>query len=617
MPQQNGLIVGIDFGTTHSLVGVVESGFPIVLADDEGNRLLPSVVCFHPGGEVLVGNEAVRARAAFPERTISSIKRILGRRFTDLSPDDFSAFPCPITKAPGGEPFLHLDDDLKKTPQDIAAVIFERLLKITQTALEDESVSDAVVTVPAYFNQAQREATRDAAKQAGWTVHRILNEPTAAALAYGLDRADSSQRIAVYDLGGGTFDLSVLELRDGVFEVTATAGDTALGGDDIDIALRDWLAKEIGLDGRELSAAQEALLLEKARQAKEALSESKSHTVDLPFFDQSESFSAEIHRKSLDSLALPILQRTRAIGKTTLLEAQQKGADPLDHLILVGGSTRMPLVREKTGEWFGLQPNLSQHPDEAVALGAGIQAGILCGRVRQVVLVDVTPLSLGIETIGGLMNVIIPRNTAIPARAGELFTNAVSGQSSMSVRILQGERELAKDNWLLGEVAVPFVPGPKGSARVGVQFEIDENGILTVLTRDTQTGKDLVLVIENAAVDVANEAVEKMVSESIDHAFEDMNERILVETRMKSEELLPAVETALEAVGEQISPEERKAIEQSAAKLRALLEMNPPPLAELQAANTQLDECTQNLAAVLAGLAMERAFVAENPSKKA
>lgn len=604
------VIVGIDLGTTNSLISVVDSGFPIVLADDEGRRIMPSVVSFLPGGKVAVGDEAARGKVIHSGTTVSSIKRVIGRRFSDLSEEEVEALPFSIKSGDNDELLIDLGSEGTRSPEEISAAILGKLKAVAESALES-SVDRAVITVPAYFSHSQREATKAAAELAGWQVERILNEPTAAALAYGLNQSEDVQTVAVYDFGGGTFDLSILELRDGVFEVIATAGDTHLGGDDIDNAVSDWLIREIGLKAEEISREQQATLLGAARKAKEALSEQEATTIDLPFFDGAASFSAELTREKLESLAAPFLEKTRIISQRAILEAKHKGTEEIDHLILVGGSTRMPLVRSRLEEWIGLKPNLTQHPDEAIAIGAGIQAGIMCGRVRQVILLDVVPLSLGIETIGGLMNVIIPRNTTIPTKAGELFTNGVSNQESMAVRVLQGERELAKDNWLLGEVAVPFEPGPKGSARVGVQFEIDESGILTVLTRDTKTGKDQILKIESSAVDVNDDAVEQMVSESVEHAFDDMNNRILTETRMKSEELLPAVDSALQLVGDHISEEEKAGIEASAARVRELIAMENPPLSDLKAANADLDAGTQNLAAILVEMAMEQAFSEE------
>lgn len=387
------LIIGIDLGTTNSLVGVVDSGFPIVLADENGERLLPSCVTFPAGREPLVGHEAVRARLLSPDRTVTSVKRLMGRTFADLTSEERLESPVPLVAGEGGGILLALDEKSRVTPEEVSALILARLRGLAEAALECP-VSKAVVTVPAYFNHSQREATRRAAEMAGFSVARILNEPTAAALAYGLDRLEGAATVAVYDLGGGTFDLSVLQMRDGFFEVVATAGDTRLGGDDFDRALALFLAGELALG--ELSETEEAALRVRAREAKEALSSSSAVTVRLPFFRDGRSFEIELTRERLERLLLPLIERTAPICRRAFAEAAEKGVGQVDRLILVGGSTRIPLVREKLHEWFGLEPDLSQHPDEAVALGAAIQAGMLCGRIRQILLVDVTPLSLGI-----------------------------------------------------------------------------------------------------------------------------------------------------------------------------------------------------------------------------
>ncbi len=596
------LIIGIDLGTTHSLVGVVDSGFPIVLADAAGERLLPSCVTWPAGQAPLVGTGAMRARALAPERTVASIKRFMGRPFADLTTEELETTSYRLVAGSRGETLVQLDGETLVSPEEVSALVLGRLRETAEQALE-QPVRRAVVTVPAYFNHSQREATRKAAELAGLSVERILNEPTAAALAYGLDRLGEDVSVAVYDLGGGTFDLSVLRMREGLFEVVATAGDTRLGGDDLDLALARHLAESLGLGV--LSESETAILRVRAREAKEALSTEETVAVRLPFFRDGKSYEIKVTRERFERLARPILDRTAPICRRAFAEAAEKGAASVERLILVGGSTRIPLVRESLREWFGLDPDLSQHPDEAVALGAAIQAGMLCGRVRQILLVDVTPLSLGIETFGGLMNVIIPRNSTIPVKAGELFTNAVDGQESMAIRVLQGERELAKDNWLLGEVVVPFSPGPKGSARVGVQFSINRDGLLEVLARDTATGEDHVLEIRDAAVDVEDEAVERMIGESIDFAFEDMNERVWTEAKLKSEELLPAVEAALDAIGGRLSDEERTLIAAAAAQVRTALADEAHDAKALKSANAALDEATQTLAALLVEAAFE------------
>ncbi|MEY2559153.1 MAG: molecular chaperone DnaK, partial [Verrucomicrobiota bacterium] len=486
-------IVGIDLGTTNSLIGVMDAGFPILIADVNGARLSPSVVSFPSEGESLVGQAAARMRALKPAQTIYSIKRFIGLRGDELREDD--ADVSYAIERQSGQPLRVVANDNRYSPEEISALILQKLKADAETAL-GHSVSRAVITVPAYFNDAQRTATKRAGELAGFTVERIVNEPTAAALAYGLDKLQSRSKIAVYDLGGGTFDLSILELNNGVFEVLSTNGNTRLGGDDIDRALLDSISN---IDERKPAGS--ARLAEALISAKHRLSTDETTSIDLPFFEDAKSLHLDLTREELERIARPIIERTRGHCLRSLADAKMTPAD-LDEVVLVGGVTRMPLVRKFVAEIFGREPNTSQNPDEAVAIGATIQAGILAGAVREVVLLDVTPLSLGIETFGGFMNVIIPRNSTIPIKAGEMFTTAVNNQRSMSIKVLQGEREMARDNWPLGQFEIAFEPAPKGVPRVGVQFEIDANGILHVLGRDTKTGAEKTVEI-NSAVDVS------------------------------------------------------------------------------------------------------------------
>jgi molecular chaperone DnaK len=595
-------IVGIDLGTTNSLIGVMDAGFPILIADRDGSRLTPSVVYLPETGDPVVGAAADRMRALFPERTFYSIKRLIGRRPGESEKEDF---PFAVTSQ-GGRTLLEIGQRLVQ-PEEISSLVLKKLKAEAELSLGN-SVSRAVITVPAYFNDLQRQATKRAGELAGFTVERIINEPTAAALAYGLDRLNDRSRIAVYDLGGGTFDISVLELNDGVFRVLSTNGNTRLGGDDIDRELVRLLKERI--TGRHPELRQEldnklflARVREIAHAAKLRLSTEDIVQVEIPFLSGNRSFSYSLTRQELEAVARPIIRRTRSHCLRSLDDAK---LDPrkLDEVVLVGGVTRMPIVRQFVAEVFQRLPNITQNPDEAVAVGATIQAGILSGQVQNVVLLDVTPLSLGIETFGGLMNVLIPRNSTIPCKAGEMFTNAVANQPAMQIVVLQGERELAKDNWELGRFDLEFEPVAKGLARVGVQFEVDADGILHVLARDTRTGRERVIEL-SSAVDVSDEAVEKMIAESLDHAFEDMAERLWTEAVLKSNELVPAVRSALTLVGDQIEIGDRRKIDALVDEVEASLQSHDPH--RLRKANAELDDGTQHLATLLIDRAMAEA----------
>ena len=565
-------ILGIDLGTTNSLVGVVDSGFPILFADKNGSRITPSVVSYSPDDVPIVGEAAKRMLSISPEITIASVKRKMGSKES-----------------------YHIHGK-SMTPEQVSADILIHLRNVAEEA-SGENFSKAVITVPAYFNDAQRTSTKRAAEIAGLEVVRIISEPTAAAIAYGLDKMGDKSRIAVYDLGGGTFDVSILELSDGVFQVLSTSGDTELGGDDVDAVLADFIYHKA--ENKKLSEASvevKILFSNAARRCKEALSLAKEYELKIPFYDGQKSFEMIFGLDLFNQLVTPLIEKTVKHCQKALMDSGLEKKD-LDSIILVGGSSRILKVHDLVERFFEKSPDLSQNPDESVAVGAVIQAGVLSGALKEVILLDVTPLSLGVETFGGLMNVIIPRNTTIPVKRGELFTNAVANQRSMSINVLQGEREMAIDNWKLGEFEIEFDSSSRGEARVGVEFSLDADGILTVLARDTFTGNEKVISINSSAVDVEDERVEKMVNESIEFAFEDMNQRIFAEAKLKSDELLPAVDNGLELVGNDLSSETTEDIRSKLEAVRKALEGDCSR--SLKEANDALDKATEPMAVLI------------------
>ena len=650
-----GKIIGIDLGTTNSLVATVDSGIPLVIADTAGRRLTPSVVHFPSAdAEPIVGHEAGHVRAVKPVETVYSVKRLIGRRGAEIS-DDEKQIMYPLKTDGGGAVTVPIHGR-NFSPEEISAAILRKLKRDAEIYF-GEPVTRAVITVPAYFNDAQRNATRRAGELAGFIVERIVNEPTAAALAYGLDKLGEKSKIAVYDLGGGTFDLSILELNEGVFQVLATNGNTRLGGDDLDKRLVEFLVEKVREAGgpnflfvgdevtsltsspkletpHVVSYNQRQAALSRIRDAAEAakikLSTESEIEITLPFLTPDFSFSCRLTRAELENLTRDIIARTRPHCLRALADAKVEPKD-LDQVILVGGQTRMPLVRKFVGGLFGCadfeetrggirlghdhhaaagpQLNTSQNPDEAVALGAAIQAEILSGGFKNVLLLDVTPLSLGLETFGGLMNVLIPRNTTIPVKAGEMFTTAVDSQRSMLIHVLQGERERAKDNWSLGQFTIEFKAAPRGSPRVGVQFEIDADGILHVLARDTRTGREKVVEMKSA-VDVEDAAVQQMVEESVEHAFTDLAARRWVEAKLGANETLAATRKALADWAGEIDAGYREKIEAAARGVEDALNTEnsvggPGDLKQLQTAVVVLDDATRPLADLLMDKAME------------
>ncbi len=566
-------VIGIDLGTTNSVVAVMEGGEPRVIPNQEGSRLTPSVVAFAKDGEILVGQVARRQAITNPENTVFSIKRFMGRRYEEVQ-EEIKKVPYKVVKAPNGDVRIEIRGKLY-SPPEISAVILRKLRNAAEAHL-GEKVTQAVITVPAYFNDSQRQATKDAGAIAGLEVLRIINEPTAAALAYGLDKKTDEQ-IAVYDLGGGTFDISILEIGQGVFEVKATNGDTHLGGDDFDQRIIDWIADEFkkqnGIDVRGDRMALQRLK-EAAEKAKIELSSTLQTEINLPFVTADATgpkhLVMTLTRAKLESLVADLIERTVEPCRLAMKDANVSESD-IDEVILVGGQTRMPKVQEVVKRLFGKEPHKGVNPDEVVAVGAAIQGGVLAGDVKDVVLLDVTPLSLGVETLGGVTTVLIPRNTTIPARKSEIFSTAADNQTTVDVHVVQGERPLARDNRTLGRfqlVGIP--PAPRGVPQISVTFDIDANGILTVAAKDMASGKEQQITI--TATSGLNKAdVERMVKEAEAHAAEDMERRQEIELRNQTDSLVYQTERTLGEQGTKLPEADRAAIEQALNEAREAL----------------------------------------------
>ncbi len=587
-----GKIIGIDLGTTNSCVAVMEGGDPTVIANVEGNRTTPSIVAFADNDERLVGQVAKRQAVTNPERTLYAIKRLIGRNFKDAEVQkSIEISPFKIIEGKGGSAAIEVEGK-NYTPAEVSAMI---LGKMKQTAEEylGEEVTDAVVTVPAYFNDAQRQATKDAGKIAGLNVQRIINEPTAASLAYGLDKK-GEEKIAVFDLGGGTFDVSILEIGDGVFEVKSTNGDTFLGGEDFDMRIVNWLADEFKREqGIDLRSDKMALqrLKEEGEKAKMELSTTNETEINLPFITADASgpkhLNIKLSRAKYEALVEDLVERTVGPCETALKDAGLSAAD-IDEVILVGGMSRMPKVQEKVKEIFGKEPHKGVNPDEVVAIGAAIQGGVLQGDVKDVLLLDVTPLSLGIETLGGVTTKLIEKNTTVPTKKSQVFSTAADNQPAVSIHVLQGEREMAQDNKTIGRFELTDIPpSPRGVPQIEVSFDLDANGILNVSAKDLGTNKEQSIRI-TASSGLSEEEIEKMKRDAEEHAEEDKKRKELVDARNNADGLIHASEKSLKDLGDKVDAETKANVEKEIENVKKVAEGD-----DTDAINTAIEELTK------------------------
>ncbi len=598
-----GKVIGIDLGTTNSCVAVMEGDTPKVIENSEGDRTTPSIVAFTKDDQVLVGQSAKRQAVTNPENTLFAIKRLIGRRYEDdVVQRDIDMVPYTIAKADNGDAWVEAGGK-KMAPPEISARVLMKMKKTAEDYL-GETVTEAVVTVPAYFNDSQRQATKDAGKIAGLDVKRIINEPTAAALAYGMDKKRGDKKIAVFDLGGGTFDVSIIEIAevDGEhqFEVLSTNGDTFLGGEDFDMRVIEYLTAEFQREsGVDISSDARAMqrLKEAAEKAKIELSSQQQTEVNLPYITADASgpkhLNIALTRAKLESLVETLIERTIGPCKVALNDAGLK-VNEIDDVILVGGQTRMPKVQEEVQNFFGKEPRRDVNPDEAVALGAAIQGGVLAGDVKDVLLLDVTPLSLGIETLGGVMTKLIDKNTTIPANAEQVFSTADDNQTAVTIHVLQGERERAMDNKSLGRFDLADIPpAPRGMPQIEVTFDIDANGILNVSAKDKATGKSQNIVIK-ASSGLSDDEIDKMVADAESHAEEDRKFRELVDARNQADGLIHAAEKTLSELGEKATAEERMAVENAVADLKKAVEGDDKEVIEKKTA--ALGEASGSLA---------------------